>query len=159
MKIPVTILLLFVSLVVASARLGETNTEIVKRYGPVKERKQGTTTNEWSGMYIFKEYVVQVFYSNNVSVCEAVLPIEKRKMTQDERDALLKAIGGSGKWIKPSDKVELLGKTLYNTETKAMARIEEKLVGPDALFVMTESFYQKLVDEETKKQKSKADGF
>lgn len=81
----------------ALARLGETNVDISKRYGPVTKREQ-KCTNEWSGFYQFNGYNIMVTFSNNISVLEAVSPILKRTMPADEIERLKKLIGGEEGW-------------------------------------------------------------
>jgi hypothetical protein len=79
------------------ARLGETNQEILQRYGAVT-RRESISTNEWTGFYQFNGYNVAVTFSNNISVVETVSPIIKRTMPADELDKLKKSIGGEDGW-------------------------------------------------------------
>jgi hypothetical protein len=143
---------------VCQARLGESNAEIAKRYGAVQSREE-LGTNAWMASYLFKEYKIGVVYYTNVCVAEFVTPIEGRTFGDDERDALMKNIGGSGTWVKDGTKIEFLANSWINTTTKARARGETKMFGGDTLTVMSQVYIDRQIAEQKEKEKSKADGF
>jgi hypothetical protein len=93
----ITLLILFISCTAAFARLGESNKEIMARYGAVRKRTE-TGTNTWRGGYVFKEYKVAVDFRDNKSECESFYFMKDGKMNDDERNALLKLSGGDGDW-------------------------------------------------------------
>jgi hypothetical protein len=151
MKIIVAILLFTAGS--AQARLGETNVDVAKRYEAVQSREQ-LSTNEWRGVFRFKEYKIIVEFSNNVSVAEFVYP--GRKFTEVESQALIESIG-EGKWSK----LPLLSEWI-NTDTKAAARVDRVAVGKDVLTVASRAYINKQAEqaaEQKRKEKAKADGF
>jgi hypothetical protein len=131
MKTLIAMLLVLVG-VSAEGRLGETNVEVAKRYGAVT-RRENLSTNEWRGTYNFRGFVVEVSFSNNVSMAETVLA--KRKLTAEEKEALISTIGGDGKWSK----IPLLDQWI-NAETKALARCDRVALGQDAIMVSTREY-------------------
>jgi hypothetical protein len=142
----------------ASARLGESPVEIMNRYGAVQNRSENGT-NRWVGTYLFKEYGVVVYFQTNRCVAEVVQPIERRNLGDDEVKALMKNIGGNESWIKDESDFEFLAGTWFNTQSKAVARLERKIMGKDTLMVMTMEFVKQDAAAQKKKEKSKAEGF
>jgi hypothetical protein len=153
----ITILLLLALCLPALARLGESNVEIRQRYGPVLKRiEQGTNT--WMGCYMFKEYTVGVVFKNNVSQCEILQPVEQRKFTDDEADALLAGIAGKGKWIKDSG-IMFMKQAWTNPEIRAKAEVEDKPLGASVLTVMSIEFINDADEKQKAEDKKKAEGF
>ena len=152
-----TVLFFLMTATVAFARLGESNAQILARYGAVQERTE-LETNIWRGTYLFKEYNINVIYFTNTCVAELVQPIESRKFSSDERDSLMKSIGGEG-WLKDDSEFELMADSWLNTNTKARARVEQKFMKPSTLFVMAQPFLDWSIAKTQKKEKAKADGF
>jgi len=142
----------------ANARLGESNIQIAQRYGAVQSRKD-ISTNIWMGYYLFKEYNVGVIFYTNICVAELISPIENRSFGSDERDALMKSIGGEGTWIKADDSMEILVDYWVNTTTKARARVETKFMQSASLIVMSPIYIERENAEQKAKEKAKAKGF
>jgi hypothetical protein len=157
MKTIITVLLL-ASCIAASARLGESNVEVAARYGAVQKRvNQGTNT--WLGYYVFKEYNVLVSFRDNKSEVETIRPITARKFSDDERDALIKNIGGDGDWVEDNSHFEFMAKTWVNTKTKALAYVKDDILEPSTLFIMTRDYVSRENAKEQENDKAKADGF
>ena len=140
------------------AKLGESNVQIAARYGAVLSRTE-IGTNEWMGLYTFKEYHIGVTYYTNTCVMEMVQPIEARRFSDTERDALMKNIGGAGDWVKDGSTVEIMADAWINTTTKAHARVESKIMGPDSLMIMSPVFIAHENEKKAAEDKKKAEGF
>lgn len=137
----------FLAGLTAQARLGETNVDVAKRYGPVLKRVE-ISTNEWSGIYSFKEYDVVVVYSNQVSIAEVINPKAKRAIGFDEAKALIESVGGPGKWTT------LIGTVWVNDDTKARAQIDF-VNDRSVLTVMTRGYFDASVAESKAREKAK----
>lgn len=140
------------------ARLGETDVEIAKRYGPVQKRTT-ESTNEWNGFYIFKDYHVFVTYSNNVSVCETISPAPKRTMSAEEVSALMKSVGGTGEWQKDKSRFDPTTDYWVHTKTRSRAVLMRTVGEAPALMIMTAAYDAKTTSDYKRKEKSKASGF
>ena len=103
------------------------------RYGPVTKRQE-ISSSEWRGIYVFKEYRVEVMFSNNVSMAEIIQPIVKRSFSSDEKKALIETVGGMGEWRT------LFGDVWVNNDTKARAQIDIGS-GRQILTVMTKEYF------------------
>jgi hypothetical protein len=152
-----TLLIFLISAATAFARLGESNQQIMLRYGAVQDRTE-LGTNIWRGTYLFKEYNINCIFFTNTCVSEIVMPLENRKFGDDEREALMKSIGGDGTWIKDSD-IEMFSDTWINTTTKARARVDDVILKASHLTVMSPAFIDWALAEQKKKEQSKAAGF
>jgi hypothetical protein len=157
MKILLSLLLATVVVYPAAARLGETKDEIYKRYGTVQKRTE-ISTNEWTGKYQFKEYIVLVFFKDNISVGEALQPIEKRDFSDEELKALRAAIGGEGEW-KEKRGASLTSTIWINEKNGVVACHKESVTDSGALVVARSEFLEKYAEVTEKEEKSKADGF
>lgn len=155
-----TITLLFsviaLSTAAALARLGENKDEIFKRYGAVQKRIEHGT-NEWRGVYQVKDYTVVVLFKNNVSAAEMV-KLDSRTFTDAERESLMKAIGGDGKWEETSAPLAFTVKTWTNTTTRALA-CQETVISGDMLSIATPETARELIADKEQKEKSKTEGF
>jgi hypothetical protein len=157
MKTLTMIVILVASALAAFARLGESNVQIKQRYGAVVSRTE-SGTNEWEAAYLFKEYKIMVIYYTNTCVAEVVTPIESRKFSDDERDALMKSIGGEGKWLKDSSS-GFMNESWLNMDSKARAQVEDKFISGSQLTVVSPIFIDRASAEAKKKEKEKAEGF
>ena len=154
-----TTVIVLIALFVAAtshARLGETNVQICNRYGPVQKRVEDGT-NEWHAGYLFKDYVIVVSYTNNVSQCELVSRTDRAHFSDEERDALMKNIGGAGNWKMAWTGADF--QTWTNSASAALAREVKGTDGSDMLTVMTADFAVRDELARQKKEKAKADGF
>ena len=156
MKITVSLLIGLSVASICEARLGETNTQICARYGPVHQRVEDGT-NEWHAAYLFKDYVIVVSYTNNVSQCELVSRTDRAHFSDEERDALMKSIGGAGNWKTAWTGADF--QTWTNSASAALAREVKGTDGSDMLTVMTADFAVRDELARQKKEKAKADGF
>jgi hypothetical protein len=153
-----TLLILLASCACACARLGESNVEIMKRYGAVEQRS-ATGTNSWRGDYTFKEYNVVVFFRDNISECEVIRPIEERKFADAERDALMNGIAGNDQWASDKSTFSFMSAVWINKQTKAVAYVKDEILKPSVLVVSSHSHAIRLQEEQKQKEKSKAEGF
>jgi hypothetical protein len=140
------------------ARLGETNGQIVTRYGAVEHRND-TGTNTWIGDYDFKEYHVQVYFRDNISECEYVAPRKTRKFDDEEREALMTAIAGGGGWDKDDVHSDLTMTIWINKASKAVAYLTTGTDGRSMLAVASEAYVIRLGLEKKQKEIQKANGF
>ena len=151
------IILLLAIVCCAQARLGESNVDIGKRYGAVQQRVQ-ISTNEWKGTYKFKEYIVWVEFTNDISVCEVIVTNDPRKMDDAEVQSLIKSAGGdAGEWVRGDASLSKMSKVWINTETKVQASATD-VGGRGAVAVMTKERFEKEEKGNKLKQKQKSDG-
>jgi len=143
---------------VVFARIGESNIEIKQRYGGVQTRT-ATGTNTWTGAYVFKEYFVMVYFLDNKSEAETIKPIEARKISDDEREALLKSIAPGGEWKKDDSQFNFMASIWINATAHAVAYQKDSIRDSSTLIVTTMDFYNRMEAEKKAKDKSKADGF
>jgi hypothetical protein len=142
---------------IAHARLGESNVEIAKRYGPVQSRTENGT-NKWTGAYLFKDYLVMVTFETNTCVTEVVGPAEQRKFTRAEAEALRDAIGGAGNW-KVMPNAKFTRTQWINSSNKVVAILDEPFGGSPTLVVSRLASMLEAGKESQKKEASKTDGF
>ena len=95
----VAVAILCLAAITATARLGETDVEIAKRYGAVQRRIEAKT-NTWKGAFLFKDYKIMVTFQTNRCVTEMLAPLHDRKFGMAEVSALREAIGGGGTWTE-----------------------------------------------------------
>lgn len=91
----------------AWARLGDTCELNYLHYGPVLKRYNDTnstgtpSTNDWHAAYATTNYLIAVYYRDNISVCEIFYPATG-KFAPEERELLMNKIGaggpGSSRW-------------------------------------------------------------
>jgi uncharacterized DUF497 family protein len=151
-------IILLASCSVVFARLGESNAEIFRRYGAVQDRTE-TGTNTWTGTYMFKEYIVIVYFRDNKSEAEALRPISSREFSDEERDAMMKSIGGDGDWILDDSTYEFLSKTWINSKNHSVAYVKDGIMKASTLIVASREYCQRMEAEKKTKDKKKADGF
>lgn len=138
------------------ARLGETNAQIYDRYGAV-QRRVDTGTNTWQGAYLFKNYGVLVYFRDNVSEGEMIVPKDNQPFSDDERQSLMTTIGGPGKWVEQKSSEDRPGRMWINQDNKAAAYLKDSpTVG---LMVGTHEFWMRGVSDQQNEQKQKTDGF
>lgn len=152
----IAFLILMASALPAWARLGESNTEIYRRYGAVLKRYPSADTNYWDASYKFKEYVVLVTYSNNVSCCESVRPIEARHISSEECKVLMQSVGGEGQWSTEQKRFD--SQVWKNAALGRWALLSDEGSGA-FVTIMTDSFLTKQIAEGKLKERSKAAGF
>ncbi|HXB58068.1 MAG TPA: hypothetical protein VNU95_00790 [Candidatus Acidoferrales bacterium] len=152
------LLLILVSLP-AVARLGETNVQIWQRYGRVQKRYDDGT-NLWHAGYLFKDYAIIVYYTNNISEAECVSPVSARTISDDERKELMKDIGGDGNWASDGGHLKF-GPDCWTNSNGAVAVMAGILADtPDSysmLAVGTRSYFDQMVAK--MKHKDAASGF
>ena len=141
----------------AQARLGETDHQIYARYGAVQKRYDDDGT-WWHASYLFKEYIIIVYFHENTSTAECVTPLEERKFSDSEREALMDNISGTTNWMMDAgdDKFE---QTCWTNAGGFMAATVDRIGSPSLLVVGTRDFILKLGTQEEEKEKKKADGF
>ena len=143
----------------AVARLGETNVQIWQRYGRVQKRYEDGT-NLWHAGYLFKNYAIIVYYTNNISEAECFSPVSARTIGDDERKELMKEIGGDGNWASDEGHLKF-GPDCWTNSNGAVAVMAGILAGtPDSysmLDVGTRSYFDQMVAK--MKYKDAASGF
>jgi hypothetical protein len=143
----------------ALARLGETNVQIMQRYGPVQKRYDDGTSL-WHAGYLFKDYAILVYYTNNISQAECVSPVSARTISDDEREELMKNIGGSGNWASDQGHLQF-GPDCWTNSNGAVAVMAGILADTpysySVLTVGTRSYFEQMVAKH--KQKDEASGF
>jgi hypothetical protein len=90
------------------ARLGETEKEIEKRYGPNINLKltPGESAREKEGSYSYKGFLIFVSFFDGKSHAERYTTGEPEGLSDTQIDALLKANAGEDPWRKVVDKPE-----------------------------------------------------
>ena len=139
----------------ALARLGETNVQIMQRYGPVQQRFDDGTSL-WHAGYLFKEYDIIVYYTNNISQAECISPVTGRTISDDEREKLMENIGGATNWAADNGHLQF-GPDCWTNSNGAMAVMASALDSSSMLTVGTRSFFQQMVEKQ--KEKDEASGF
>jgi hypothetical protein len=139
----------------ALARLGETNDQIMQRYGPVLKRYDDGASL-WHAGYLFKDYAVIVYYSNNISQAESVVHMATHAIGDDEREALMENIGGGAHWASDQGHLQF-GPDCWTNSNGAMAVMVKTPHNYSTLTVGTRSFFQQMVEKQ--KQKDEASGF
>lgn len=143
---------------IAQARLGETNVQIYHRYGAVRDRSE-VATNIWVGTYLFKDYLVLVYFENNVSVAETVGPMKDRDFSGVERHELMDDIGGSTNWVADSAAFHFTSERWTTPDGRVLAFLNKRLSGSQTLTVVTRNFAREFEALTQKKEKAKASGF
>jgi hypothetical protein len=139
----------------AVARLGETNVQIMQRYGPVQKRYDDGT-NLWHAGYVFKDYTIIVYYMNNISQAESVSSVSARAISDDERDVLMKNIGGAANWASDQGHLQF-GPDCWTNSNGAVAIMANTPDSYSMLTIGTRSFFQQMVEKQ--KQKDGTSGF
>jgi hypothetical protein len=139
----------------ALARLGESNVQIMQRYGPVQKRYDDGTSL-WHAGYLFKEYTIIVYYTNNVSQAESVSPLSARAISDDEREELMENIGGAANWAPDHGHLQF-GPDCWTNSNGAVAIMTDTPDSSSMLSIGTRSFFQQMVEKQ--KQKDEASGF
>jgi hypothetical protein len=139
----------------AVARLGETNVQIWQRYGRVQKRYEDGT-NLWHAGYLFKDYAIIVYYTNNISEAECVSPVSARTISDDECKELMKNIGGDGNWASDEGHLKF-GPDCWTNSNGAVAVLADTPDSYSMLAVGTRSYFDQMVAK--MKHKDEASGF
>lgn len=149
---PILILLSLATL--ASARLGETPAECAKRYGdPVKINKaENSIAYLKAGFFVFVS-----FHEGKASqiVIMKGTPDAPEKMSEAERDSLLKANAGAGEWKKKEQAFEVDPKW-SNAVEKRTAQYSSV---NKALFIAALDHLARDAEEKESAEKQNLDGF
>ncbi|RYD67686.1 MAG: hypothetical protein EOP83_02325 [Verrucomicrobiaceae bacterium] len=150
------LLLLLVSALPASARLGETRDECDKRYGiPVKTLEGGGIVYAKAGLHI-----VATFWNSKVShimVCKVERDAlnTPKELSQNEIEILLKANDGGSEW-KKSEALAFMRSQWERADGKAVALYKQT----DNYLTIIDTAYASHLDEEKEKKEAKVlDGF
>jgi len=88
----------------ARARLGESPSEIIKRYGPMKGTPKILGKNEWNGNFRHAGYDITVTFWNGKAAEEEFFD-DANSIAEDDAQTIFRAVSGDGKITprRPSD--------------------------------------------------------
>jgi hypothetical protein len=98
-----TILVLLAASAPLRANLGETETQIRKRYGKIQSAPVSETNRDITEYFLHKNYVVGVKLLDGSSQRESYTKKNKESFTDKELEALLEANANGGKWVLMND--------------------------------------------------------